>query len=135
LEEHILDLDKRLWATSRFGLTAVGTWARIDDRWRPCMVILLNKSATLRPAIIPIDDAWKWSDIIGTPVPLATRMLGFLGVAGTEENIFKLITLVNSRMQDLLSIPPRPRDAEEHAEPVAELTIDNPVHNKIEIEI
>jgi hypothetical protein len=134
LEDHVLDLSKRLWETSRFGLTAIGTWARIDDRWRPCMAIVLNHGP-LRPAIISVDDAWKWSDIIGTPQPLATRMLAFLGVAVTEENLAKLITLVNSRMQDLLSIPPRPRDAEEHAEPVAELTINDEFNGRTEAEL
>jgi hypothetical protein len=136
LEDHILDLDKRLWAHTRYGLTIVGTWVRIDRRWRPCMAIV-RASGEMRPCVIPLERAWQWSDLIGDPRGCAERILLRLGIDPLNpDNVDKLISLVNSRMGDLVTMPPRPADAEEHAAPVAELAIRNhPDHADMEVSI
>jgi hypothetical protein len=100
------------------------------------MAIVISRGHPLRPAVIPLEDAWRWSDLIGNPQVAAARVLSFLGIDHTnDDNRFKLIGLVNSRMQDLLSMPPRPQDAEEHAEPLLNLTTNDPLHGKIEVEL
>jgi len=138
LEDHILDLDKRHWAHTRFGLTAIGTWVRIDGRWRPCMAIVRADGRRTTPCVIPLEEAWRWSDIIGAPAEPAINILLNLAVdPGNPDNVFKLITLVNSRMADLVAMPVRPPSAEEHADPVAELTHGDVLNGsgKVEIEI
>jgi hypothetical protein len=136
LEKHILDLSKRNWSHSRFGLTAIGTWVRLDDRWRPCMAIVRNNAHTLRPCVIPLEDAWRWSDQEQKPELLAARFLGQLGIdPSNPDNRHRLIDLVNSRMVDLITMPPRPADAEEHDEPVVELTVVNSLTGKTEVEL
>jgi hypothetical protein len=135
LEDHILDLDKRVWSHSRYGLTIIGTWVRIDGRWRPCMAIVRNH-ADPRPCVIPLENAWMWSDEIGDPVMHAQEILLRLGVdPHNPDNVGKLVGLVNSRMQDLVAMPVRPPDAGEHADPVAELSINNELSGRTEVEI
>ena len=136
MEEHILDLTKRHFSYSRYGLTLVGTWYRVDQAWRPCFAVFLNHAQRLRPAIIPLEHAWQWSDLIGEPQIRAAHVLGQLGVdPSNADNRNKLISLVNSRMQELVEMPPRPRDAEHHADPVAELTLNSELHGKIEVSL
>lgn len=97
---------------------------------------IVRANGDRRPCVIPLEDAWHWSDIIGDPRGYAERMLLRLGIdPGNPDNVDKLIGLVNARMADLVAMPPRPPDAEEHAEPVAELVIDNPLHERLEVEL
>jgi hypothetical protein len=136
LEDHILDLSKRLWSTSRYGLTVIGTWVRLGGRWRPCMAILRENRPEFQPCVVPLDNAWQWSDAVGDPVPRAVAMLPRLGVDPTNpDNVHKLVSLVNSRMRDLVAMPPRPADAEEHANPVANVTLSSDLSGTIEVEI
>jgi hypothetical protein len=135
LEDHILDLDKRLWAVTRYGLVASGTWVKIDGRWRPCMAIT-RASGAPRPCVIPLEDAWRWSETIGSPAQPAVNMLLKLGIDPLNpDNVFKLVSLVNSRMADLVAMPPRPPDAEEHVDPVADVTLRNELTGTTEVEI
>lgn len=134
MEEHVLDLTKRLWSFSKYGLTAVGTWVQIDHRWRPCMAIVKN-SGPMRPCVITLEDAWKWSDVIGEPVQHAIPFLLALGVNPSPENVNKLIDLVNSRMADLVELPPRPDEAQEHAAPLADITIKNDLTGTTEVSL
>ena len=90
------------------------------------MAIVTN-SGQMRPCAIPLEDAWHWSDVLGDPDHYAARLLLVLGVNPSPDNRHKLISLVNSRMQDLIEMPPRPADAEEHAAPVADIAIKNDI--------
>jgi len=133
LEEHILDLSKRLWSVNRYGLTLVGTWIRLDQRWRPCMAVLRTNQPQFRPCVIPLDTIWQWSGI-GDPYPRAEAMLPRLGIdPWNGDNVHKLIALVQDRMDDLIKMPPRPPEAEEHVDPVVEVTIDNEITGKTEV--
>ena len=136
MEEHILDLGKRAWTYRRFGLTIVGTWVNVDQRWRPCMAVFREDHPEFRPCVIPIDNAWEWSDRIGTPYPRAAAIVLRLGIDPyNPDNVHKLIAMVNDRMHDLVTMPPRPTDAEEHADPVVALTIDSELSGKTEVEL
>ena len=122
-----------MWSVNRYGLTAVGTWAKIDERWRPAIVILRTNQPQYQPCVIPLDSAWQWSPI-GDPYPRARAMLPRLGIdPWNDDNVFKLISMVQDRMDDLVKMPPRPPEAEEHVDPVAEVTIDNPITGKTEV--
>jgi len=62
-------------------------------------------------------------------------MLLMLGVNPSLDNRNKLVSLVNSRMQDLVEIPPRPTDAQEHAAPVADFSIKNEMTGTTEVSL
>lgn len=134
MEEHILDLTKRQWSASRYGLTVIGTWVKIDQRWRPCMAVVKNDARQLLPCVIPLEKAWTWSETLGDPDTHAYNILLRLGVDPENPlNRNKLISLVNDNMQALIEMPPRPVDAEHHAAPVAEVTINNEVAGRTEV--
>lgn len=135
MEEHILDLGKRHWVSSRYGLTLIGTWVQLSSGWRPCIAVVRDGHPEFTPCVIPLDNAWHWSPRHGTPYPRAQAILIRLGVdPNNQDNVHKLIGFVNDRMHDLVTMPPRPPDAAEHAEPVAAVTIDGDV-GKTEAEI
>jgi hypothetical protein len=88
------------------------------------------------PCVIPLENAWHWSETLGpNPDILAARMLLVLGVNPSEDNRHKLIDLVNSRLHDLVVMPPRPADAEEHAAPLADFTIKNDISGTTEVSL
>lgn len=100
------------------------------------MAILRDGHPEFKPCIIPLDLAWQWSDLSGNPYPRAYHMLPHLGVdPDNPENVHKLVSLVNSRIRDLIVMPPRSLDAEEHVEPVADVTINNEITGKTEVSL
>jgi len=97
---------------------------------------ITRASGAPRPCVIPLEDAWRWSETIGSPAQPAVNMLLKLGIDPLNpDNVFKLVSLVNSRMADLVAMPPRPPDAEEHVDPVADVTLRNELTGTTEVEI
>ena len=134
-----LDLSKRAWTAEREGLTAIGTWVRLDDpergkpRWQQCMVLLRTGDISHEraiPCVVTSDHAWIWSEEIGDARQVAHIVVSFLKALRFDENDphdhFKIIAMVTDHLGDLLHIPPRPRfedDFGEADEPVAQVTI------------
>lgn len=127
MSEPVIDLAQRAFTFSRKGLTAIGTWIKIDGRWRPCMAIIrtgdeLNPAC--RPCIVAADNAWIWDENIGDPRRTAHVVVDFLKALRMDMNRpqdhIDLVLFVQDHLGDLLGIPPRPP---QKGEVVAELTM------------
>jgi hypothetical protein len=138
-----LDLTHRAWTASRDGLTAIGTWVRLEQRWRPCMALIRtgdDGSKRAIPCVVTVDNAWIWSEEIGDPRRVARVVFLFLQALrldpDDERDHFKIISMVTDHLGDLMHIPPRPAFEADRATPVAEIVIDDHQSGKrIEAEI
>lgn len=134
-----LDLTRRAFTKTRGEVTAIGTWIRIDGRFRPCMVLIRagrEKDDRLIPCVITMDRAWIWSEEIGDPsqsAPLAYQFAEILGLAVTPPTLIRLAMFINDMLDDLLTIPPYQPDT---LRTVAEaVIIDHSAGRTVETEI
>lgn len=109
---HVIDLGRRAWTRHRGPLTLIGTWLRIDERWRPCMAIIRagdEFSDDVFPCIVTMDKAWIWSREVGDEILAGQTLAGFLDplrLTPDDRTIIWLYNLINDHLQDLLTIPP-----------------------------
>lgn len=122
-----LDLTKRVWTFRRHGVRAIGTWIRLDDRFRPCMVLIpadREYDSRLTPCVITVDRAWIWSEEVGDPAQAAFTAIQYATTLGLSANdnrtVMRLAMFIADHLGDLLSIPPYPKDDQET---VAEVTM------------
>ena len=122
-----LDLNRRVWTFRRDGITAIGTWLRVEGRFRPCMVLIpadREYDDRLTPCVVTMDRAWIWSEEVGDPAEAARTAFQFARCLGLAENnprtIIRLAMFINDHLGDLLSIPPYQNP---DAEIVAEVTM------------
>lgn len=120
-----LDLRYVSWRKTTGKNHAYGTWLLSGDAPEPCMVLLRGDvrpdSGKAVPCVIRLSDAWRWTDEVGDHVRCAIQVIdwlacGFLvGNPHDNNDIYAVITLVQSRLNDLLTMPPLPpvlRDAQ-----------------------
>jgi hypothetical protein len=112
-----LDLTRAQWTKTREGVTAIGTWIRIEKSFRPCMVLIpagREKDERMRPCVITQDRAWIWDDRIGDPdqsAPLAMDFAHTLGLsAENPRTVIRLAMFICDMLGDLLTIPPYQAD-------------------------
>lgn len=111
-----LDLAKRVWTKTRGGVTAVGTWIRLDGSYRPCMVMIpagREYDERLVPCVVTQDRAWIWSEEVGDPAqsaPIAFNFVRTLGLSEDVRTVIRLAMFINDMLGDLLSIPPYQAD-------------------------
>ncbi|WP_159953033.1 hypothetical protein [Rhizobium sp. 18065] len=125
-----LDLTKRQWTKTRGGVTAIGTWIRLDGSFKPCMVLIpagREYDERLIPCVVTQDRAWIWSEDVGDPAqsaPIAFSFAETLGLSVHEpRNIIFVASFIHDMLGDLLHIPPYQNDSKVS---VAEATlIDN----------
>ncbi|KQZ96833.1 hypothetical protein ASD74_06140 [Rhizobium sp. Root564] len=134
-----LDLNKRLWTFRKDGLMAIGTWIRMDDRFRPCMVLIpadREYDDRLTPCVVTMDRAWIWSEEVGDPAQAAHAAFQFantLGLSTDRRTVIRLAMFIADHLGDLLSIPPYTPDDQQT---VAEVTMRDPTSGRtIEAEI
>lgn len=116
---HAIDLEKRLWTKTRGSITAIGTWIRMEDDFRPCMVLIpagKEKDDRLIPCVVTQDRAWIWSEEVGDPAqsaPIAFQFAQSLGLSAHEpRTVIRLAMFINDMLDDLLHIPPYQREDE-----------------------
>lgn len=111
---HALDLSLRQWTKTRHGITAIGTWIRIDGVSRPCMVLIRAGSEyddKTVPCVITVDRAFMWEPETANWSQTILTAIGFLeALRMTMDNrtVIQLLNFVNDHLSDLLSIPPFP---------------------------
>lgn len=122
-----LDLNRRVWTFRRDGITAIGTWLRVEGTFRPCMVLIpggREYDDRLTPCVVTMDRAWIWSEEVGDPAEAARTACQFARCLGLNENnprtVIRLAMFINDHLGDLLSIPPYQNS---DAEIVAEVTM------------
>ncbi|MFK4259049.1 hypothetical protein [Agrobacterium tumefaciens] len=125
-----LDLTKRVWTKRRGGIIAIGTWLRLEQRFRPCMVIIpadREYDDRLMPCVVTIDKAWIWSEDVGDPIQAAHTAHQFaeiLGLASHDKRtVIRLAMFIQDHLGDLLSIPPYQNPDQQT---VAEITMRDP---------
>ncbi|AAL49606.1 unknown [Sinorhizobium phage PBC5] len=130
-----LDLNKRVWTFRRLGVTAIGTWLRVEGRFRPCMVLIpadREYDDRLIPCVITIDRAWIWSEEVGDPAQAAATAFQFatsLGLSAYDKRtVMRLAMFIADHLGDLLSIPPYQNSDEET---VAEVTMIDALTGKV----
>lgn len=138
-----LDLTVRAWTKDTRGLTAIGTWIRIEGRFRPCMVLIRagsEYSDRTVPCVITMDRAFVWYEdpAIGNPYEAALIACQFLEVLQApvdQRNVRNLITVVNDLLGDLLSIPPYPEQQLDRPVVAEVVLTDNVTGRTVETEI
>lgn len=133
MADPILDLNFRQWTDRRRGLVAIGTWVYVVDedefgRWRPCMVIVREKMPDgAKPCCVLLDNAWWWSDQIGSPARVANVVTAFLDKLGLDpfeaDDHAAVIDVVLHNLQALICMPPAPAELVANSEKVAEIRI------------
>lgn len=125
-----LDLNKSVWTKTRGGITAIGTWVRVEGDFRPCMVLIRAGSEyddRLIPCVILQDRAWVYDEATGDPAEAARTLALFapyLGLALTDaRSCMRLMLFINDMLGDLLHIPPYQHDRD--APVVSEITLIN----------
>lgn len=110
-EKPLIDLNycHSKWTFGDFSVSL--TWT-MDDR-RPCMVLLPSRGdiQDFCPGVIRMDDAYKWSDTIVGDAFHQERFSGMfaagLGFDPMNHGIRRrIITAIQNRLQDLLTMPP-----------------------------
>ncbi|WP_425643241.1 hypothetical protein [Agrobacterium tumefaciens] len=125
-----LDLTKRVWTYKRGGIIAIGTWLRLEQQFRPCMVIIpadREYDDRLTPCVVTGDNAWIWSEEVGDPIQAAQTAHQFaetLGLASHDKRtVIRLAMFIQDHLGDLLSIPPYQNPDQQT---VAEITMRDP---------
>ena len=135
-----IDLTKRAWTHSRGDITAIGTWIRTENRWRPCLVLIRTGeeySDHTIPCIVTIDKAWIWSEDVGDARAAARTAFEFVRALRLAENDprqpIRIGMLIHDLLGDLLHIPPYVPDT--RPEPIAEVTITDQAGRVREVEL
>jgi hypothetical protein len=118
----IVDLAKVRFSHTHAGIRVIGTWY-YDVQTRdhePCLV-LLDASRPVRrgrviPVVVPLREAWRWAlhDGVGDPIHCARSAdewmaAGLLpGEPGNRRDRLRILNAIDSRLRDLLLMPPRP---------------------------
>lgn len=115
-----LDLTRRQWTKTRMGVTAIGTWIRLENQFRPCMVLIpadRDYDERTIPCVIPLDRAWVWDETIGDPsqsAPTAYQFALNLGLSVNDpRTVIRLAMFICDMLGDLLKMPPYQADRRE----------------------
>lgn len=117
-----LDLRQRHFETTANGMHVIGTWYRHDRRkFEPCLVLLHAsrpiKAGRTVPIVILLSDAWRWAfhGNVGDPAHCVGQIIKWLhaellpGNPANKPDHLKVMEAINSRLTDLIAMPPRPK--------------------------
>lgn len=119
-ERPVLDLSLAYFEATHCGIRIIGTWV-MDPETRqsqPC-IVLLDARRPVRPGkvipcIIPLDQAWRWTRELGDPEHVANTVADWMacgampGQPFNKRDVFAVFDAVQSRLRDLLKMPPLP---------------------------
>ncbi|MGL4858380.1 MAG: hypothetical protein ACRC5A_01320 [Enterobacteriaceae bacterium] len=107
-----IDLTRHAFTRRHGDIRVYGTWMGAENR--PALV-LIPSHAPLRavtPCVVPMDNAWIWSEEMGEPQHVALACFQFAQALGLDQyNCFTLIRLagiIRDELGELLNIPPKP---------------------------
>jgi hypothetical protein len=114
-----LDLTQHHFTRQRGDITLYGAW--FGQALRPCLVLVpsfrrrrqAGEGAAFKPAVILVDDAWRWAPETGSPFYVqqeAPRIASALGFSPTPALCARIANLVADHISDLLTIPPKPAE-------------------------
>lgn len=135
IEPFAIDLAKRQFEAVHKGILVIGTWLRTGTRdWEPCMVLVhahrpIRRGRTV-PVVIKLSDAWRWAmhGEVGDPAHCVGAIIQWLhhgylpGNPASKADLLIVMEAINSRLPDLIAMPPRPVG---DLETVAEMTVKN----------
>jgi len=110
-----LDLTQYHFVRKAGDLTVYGTW--FGDQKRPALVLVPanhNDRDRFAPFVVPIDNAWIWSEELGDPALQvqsahdACRALGFDHL--NRFTLLRILCAIRDNMADLLKMPPKPTE-------------------------
>ena len=111
-----LDLTKHHFCRKDGQLMVYGCW--FGEQNRPCLVLVPfnhNDASKFSPFIIPIDNAWVWSEELGDPglqVESAAKACKALGFDYLNRfTMLRILAAIRDNMSDLLKIPPKPTES------------------------
>lgn len=116
-----IDLRYRHFETEKHGIKIIGTWLTDKNNTQPCMVLLHGgrdiRAGKTVPCIIALDQAWRWAQHgdVGDPAHAARIVTAWLecgalpGSHHSWKDRLKVLDAVNSRLPDLIAMPPQPR--------------------------
>lgn len=122
IDKPAIDLRYRHFESKRHNINIIGTWLYDDaDRSsQPCLVLLhglrpIAKNRTM-PCIIALDQAWRWAmhGGVGDPEHCGRTVSDWLnrgylpGSATNKKDLLRVLDVVNSRLTDLINMPPAP---------------------------
>lgn len=135
IEPIALDLTKRQFETIHKGILVIGTWVREGSyRWEPCLVLVhafrpIRRGKTV-PVVIKLRDSWPWAlhGDVGDPAHCVKSIIDWLhngllpGNPASKADHIAIMEAINSRLPDLIAMPPRPQG---DTETVADMIIKN----------
>lgn len=128
------------------------TWLRTLDRWEPCIAITRARIMGLEgnptiPCVVPLSRAYAWTGALSDfavqnaqhpqimadlrdVMTTAAEFAFTLGLDGmNQRDVFRVLTVVNDHLSELISMPPRPqRLGETH---VADLVVEDRLSGKV----
>ena len=136
-EKPVLDLRYRAFDHLCGAIRVIGSWY-MDPETRssqPCLVLIDAtkpfRAGRVIPCIIPLSDMWKWTQEMGDGAHIARNIYDWLhsgALPGHQDNksdAFRVMDAVQSRLRDLVTMPPMPPEAaiKHSAVPVGEVEI------------
>lgn len=136
-EKPVLDLRFTAFEHLHGSILVIGTWYMDpeDRRSQPALVLLdaarkVQKKKTI-PCIIPLSEMWKWTLEMGDPAHVGAQIKGWIksgalpGSANNKRDCWNVMDAVQSRLRDVVMMPPLPIKAavKNGAVPVGELLI------------
>lgn len=108
-----LDLTKYHFKQKHGDIIAYGTWC--GDNNRQCLVLvpsMIEAGKRVVPCVIPVDNAWKWSEEVGNVRDCAASCLQFAANLGLDPynqiSVMRVLSVIRDHMGDLLTIPVKP---------------------------
>jgi len=137
----VIDLSLRHFTQTHGDIFVIGSWVELEGRHRPCLILIRTGDEGGEhciPCVLSLDKAWIWSEDVGDPQAAARMAWRFMQALRMNEhdqrNFFRIHTIINDHLGDLLTIPPYA--ALRGSEVVAELTVtDNRTGKTKEVEI
>ncbi len=116
-ERGVIDLAHSKFEHVVHGIRVIGTWLTIENR-EPCLA-LVDASKPLRGAdtivcLVPLSSAWKWTTEFGDARHTARHCFTWIasgalpGNAQNPKDCRKVFDAVQSRLTDLIHMPPAP---------------------------
>lgn len=110
-----LDLTRHAFCRPHGDITVYGAW--YGDQRRPALVLVPanhNDKSRYAPFVVPLDNAWIWSEEVGDPalqVESAHDACRALGLDFLNRfTLLRILTAIRDNMGDLLKMPPMPTE-------------------------
>ena len=138
----VAGIDVYAWRKRHGDLEVFGTWYGTENR--PCLLIThAHRRGFRRPpaCIVRMDSIWRFDEaatagetgVIREVAQEMLRMCAFLGLQQNPLNATKLISIIREHIGDALSIPPKPKETQQH---VADMIWTDPETGKVqEVEV